>query len=157
MSTCSNSAQTGSLTSDERIRNVLRRHIQKAYDVRSFTRATLADESGVSVHQIDQIVSRDAAKQRRVAAEDALNLAYTLGDAAVNAVLAEIRYTARRTDDAAMLAPMLIAATAMQGLSVIASAAADGRIDHMEEPLCRDAADLIIATVKPLSSLGDRA
>lgn len=157
MSTCSNSAQTGSLTSDERIRNVLRRHIQKAYDVRAFTRATLADESGVNVHQIDQIVSRDAAKQRRVAAEDALNLAYTLGDAAVNAVLAEIRYSARRTSEVEAMAPMLIAATAMQGLSVIASAAADGRIDHLEEPLCRDAADLIIATVKPLSSLGDRA
>jgi hypothetical protein len=152
----SNSAQSGSITSDERIRNVLSRHIRKAYDTRSFTRASLAEESGVSVHQIDQIVSHDPARQRRVAAEDMLNLAYTLGDGAVNAVLAEISYTARRSSDVDMLAPMMIAATAMQGLSVIASAAADGRIDHMEQPSCRDAADLIIATVKPLSSLGER-
>lgn len=156
MSNRSNTAQSGSITSDERIRNVLSRHIRKAYDTRSFTRASLAEESGVSVHQIDQIVSHDPARQRRVAAEDMLNLAYTLGDGAVNAVLAEISYTARRSSDVDMLAPMMIAATAMQGLSVIAIAAADGRIDHMEQPSCRDAADLIIATVKPLSSLGER-
>lgn len=157
MTPTNNTAQSGSITSDERIRNVLRRHIQKAYDTRAFTRATLAEESGVNIYQIDAIVSRDLAKQRRVAAEDALNLAYTLGDGTVNAVLAEISYTARRTSDVDPLAPMLIAATAMQGLSVIATAAADGRIDHLEQHSCRDAADLIIATVKPLSSLGHGA
>lgn len=157
MSACSNSARTNSITSDEQIRNVLRRHIQRAYDNREFTRATLEAESGVSIHQIDQIVSRDAAKKRRVAIEDAFNLAYTLGDGAVSGLLATIHYTARRTSDADALAPMLIAATAMQGLSVIATCAADGRIDHVERPLCRDAADLIIATVKPLSSLGQDA
>ncbi|HEX8414751.1 MAG TPA: hypothetical protein VF637_12825 [Sphingomicrobium sp.] len=157
MTQLGNSAQSGSITSDERIRNVLRRHIQRAYDNHVFTRAALAEESGVSVCQIDQIVSRDAAKQRRVAIEDAFNLAYTLGDAVVNGLLATIHYTARRTSDDDAMAPMMIAAVAMQGLSVIANAAADGRIDHMEQPGCRDAADLIIATVKPLSSLGGAA
>lgn len=151
-----NSAQIGSITSDEQIRNVLRRHILRAYDNKVFTRTGLADESGVTIHQIDQILSRDAAKQRRVAIEDAFNLAYTLGDAAVSGLLATIHYTARRAGDDDAMAPMMIAATAMQGLSVIATAAADGRIDHAEQPLCRDAADLIIATVKPLSSLGLR-
>lgn len=148
------SAQSGSITSDERIRNVLRRHIQKAYDLRAFTRQTLAQESGVNIYQIDQIVSRDSAKQRRVSAEDALCLAYTLGDEAVAALVGTISYTAHRPDATAM-EPMMMAATAMSGLSIIATAAADGRIDHLEAPACREAADMIIATIKPLSSAGE--
>lgn len=146
--------RTSSITSDERIKNVLRRHIRKALDNNEFTRSTLSQESGVNIHTIDMILSRDVAKQRRVAAEDAMCLAYVLGDDAVNALVGCIRYTASRPD-ADALAPMMIAAQAMSGLSVIAIAAADGRIDHTEAPACRDAADMIIATVKPLSSAGD--
>lgn len=157
MSACSNSAQSGCIVSDDRIRNVLKRHIRKALDLNVFSRATLSAESGVSIHQLDQIMSSDANKQRRVTAEDALCLAYTLGDEAVAALMATIFYQTYRAADAQALEPMLIAATAMEGLSVIAKAAADGRIDHIERPICRDAADLIIATVKPLSSLGERA
>ena len=148
------SVQNARMASDERIRELLRRHIQRAYDSRTFTRTQLAAESGVNVYQIDAIMSRDVAKQRRVACEDALCLAYTLGDSCVTGLVAQIAYTARREGEADPLSPMMIAATAMTGLSVIASAAADGRIDHTESGPCRDAADLIMATVKPLSSAG---
>lgn len=148
------SVRTSAATSDERIQNVMRRHIRKALDNGEFTRATLAEESGVNIHCIDMILSRDPAKKRRVSAEDALCLSYTLGDAAVSALVGTIHYTASRPDSDA-LAPMMIAAQAMSGLSIIAAAAADGRIDHLEEPACRDAADMIIATVKPLSSAGE--
>jgi tellurite resistance protein len=52
---------------------------------------------------------------------------------------------------------MVMTAAAMQHLSVIATAAADGRIDHVERPAVREAADMLIATVLPVSSHGDAA
>lgn len=145
------SVRNGAITSDEQIRDVLRRHIRKALDRRAFTRETLAQDSKVNIHAIDAILSRDPAKHRRIAIVDAFCLAYELGDEAVNALVGTISYTACRPD-AEVMAPMMIAATAMQGLSVIATAAADGRFDHNEAPIVQEAADLIIATVKPLSS-----
>jgi hypothetical protein len=151
-----NSAQNGAIASDERIRNVLRRHIQRAYDTREFHRATLADESGVGIHTIDQIVSRDAAKHRRIAAEDALNIAYTLGEAAVSALIGCIHYSASRNDGDEM-APAQIVAAMLPHVSTIATAAADGRFDHTETPAVQEAADQIIATVLPLSSAGNAA
>lgn len=147
------SVRNGAISSDEHIRNVLRRHIRKALDTREFTRETLASESRVNIHTIDAILSRDPAKKRRVAAEDALCLVYALGDEAVSAFIGLIGYTARHPD-ADVMSPMMIAATALQGVSVIATAAADGVFDHTERPLCREAADMIIATVTPLSSAG---
>lgn len=76
-----NSAQTEGVTSDERIRNVLRRFIQRSYDLREFTREGLARETGVSVHTLDAIVSRDAAKQRRVAADQIISMIAPLSSA----------------------------------------------------------------------------
>jgi hypothetical protein len=153
--TVDNSAQTGPIVSDERIRDTLRRQIERAYNVdRSFSRATLASESGVSVHTLDQIMSRNPEKKRRVTMEDAFSIAQLLGDRAVSALLSTIGYTARRMDEPDALQPMLIAATAMAHLSTIATAAADGRIDHTEQPGCQEAADMIIATVLPMSSAG---
>ena len=128
------SAQRGCAVSDERIRNTLRRHIDKAINVdRTFTRAVLAADSGVSVHCIDAIISRDPAKQRRVAMEDGFSLAKTLGDEAVDALLALIGYVGRRVDEPDALQPMMVVASAMSHLSVIGMAAADGRIDHTEQ------------------------
>ncbi len=148
-----NSAQTDAIVSDARVRDTLRRQIDRAYNVdRSFTRATLASESGVSVHTIDQIMSRSPEKHRRVAMEDAFSIASVLGERAVNSLLALIGYAGRRLDDPDAMQPMLIAATAMAHLSTIATAAADGRIDHTEQPGCQEAADMIIATVLPMSS-----
>ena len=154
---CNDSVQSTAITSDERIRNVLRRQIQKAYDRNEFTRASLAEESGVNIHQIDAIVSRDKAKHRRVAAEDAFCLAYTIGDEAVSALVATIRYTARRTDAPEELSVPSIVAEGVQHFTVIAQAASDGRIDHTEKPICEQAADALIATVLPLSSQGRAA
>lgn len=145
------------ITSDERIRNVLRRHISKALDSREFTRESLAAETGVNIHTIDAIKTHDKAKHRRIAAEDAFCIAYTLGSAAVNALIGTIHYTAQHADERVEVAPMLMAANAMTGLAVITKAVADGRIDHTEAHECRDAADMIIASVMPLSSAGEGA
>lgn len=88
---------------------------------------------------------------------NALSVGVVIGPRALNPILALIGYAARPLEDADAVQPMQIAADAMKHLSVIASAAADGRIDHIEEPACRDAADQIIATVLPLASAGRAA
>jgi hypothetical protein len=130
--------------------------VQRAYDKREFSRETLSRESGVNIHHIDAIVSRDPAKHRRIASSDALNLAYTLGEDAVAAYVGCIHYTATRHNPEAV-APAQLIANVLPHVSTIAQAAADGRIDHLEAPACRDAADHIIAIVTPLSSAGDAA
>lgn len=150
------SVQSSGITSDEQIRNVLRRQIQKAYDKRLFNRATLALESGVNIHTIDAIVSRDAAKHRRIATEDSFNLAYTLGEEAVAALVGTICYTASRARPDGVDVGRIVASI-LPHVSTIAIAASDGRIDHTEAPDCRDAADNIIATMLPLSSAGEAA
>ena len=97
--TDASSAQCGAIVSDERIRDTLRRQIDRAYTVdRRFTRATLAAETGVNVYTIDAIMSRDPAKQRRVTMEDAFSIASVLGDRAINSLLALIGYAGRRLD-----------------------------------------------------------
>ncbi len=88
---------------------------------------------------------------------NALSLAVVLGPAAINSMLAVIGYVARPLEDADAVAPSQIVADGLAAFSIIASAAADGRIDHTEAPKCRDAADQIIATVLPLSSAGGAA
>ncbi len=152
------SVRTPPTLPDERIRNTLRREIDRAINLdRSTTRAQLAVDSGVNIHSIDAILTHDKAKHRRIASEDALSLVWALGDRAVQAYVALIGYSARRHDEPDDQQPMMIAASAMAHLSTIATAAADGRIDHTEAPLCREAADCLIATVLPLSSAGVRA
>lgn len=148
-----NSARNGGITSDEQIRNVLRRHIKRALDRREFTRSSLSQESGVELFQIDQINSSDKAKHRRVTCEDAFNLAYTLGDDCVAALVGVIHYTTRRMDADEVDAHHVVA-SALPHIATIASAAADGRFDHVEMPSVRDAADHIVATFLPLSSAG---
>lgn len=148
-----NSAQSVSAASDEQVRNVLRRHIQRSYDRREFNRAQLEAESGVNVHTIDAIVSRDPAKHRRITAADALSIAYTLGDDAVAALVGVIHYTARRIDADEVDAHHIVA-SALPHMATIASAAADGRFDHTERPAVQEAADHLVATFLPLSSAG---
>lgn len=147
------SVQNGGITSDEQIRNVMRRHIQRAYDRREFNRTQLEAESGVNVYTLDAIVSRDPAKHRRINAADALNIAYALGDEAVAALVGAIHYTARRVDAEAVDAHHIVA-SALPHMATIASAAADGRFDHTEQPAVREAADQLVATFLPLSSAG---
>lgn len=151
-----NTVQSGAILSDERIRDMLRREYDRAVNIsRSTTRTQLASDSGVSVHQLDALVSRDPAKQRRVTASDALSICWALGDHAVSALMALIGYAARPLDAEEDACPMRMTATAMQHLTTIAVAAADGRIDHVEAPKVREAADMLIATVLPVSSHGD--
>lgn len=152
----SNSVPSSPVVSDDRIRDVLRRELDRAINIeRTFTRQQLSVESGVNVHTIDAITTRDEAKQRRICMADALSLSVVLGARSVNSMLALIGYGgAKPLDEAEELHPMVLAAAAMAHLSTIATAASDGRIDHTEERSCQEAADMLIATVLPLSSAG---
>lgn len=149
-----NSVQTSQAVSDDRVRLALKCEIDRAINLdRSITRRELAERSGVNIHTIDQILSRIEEKQRRVALADALSIAWALGDRCVNALLMKIGYGgATRLDEPDALQPMQMVATAFHALSTITTAAADGRIDHIEQPACQEAADIIIATMVPLSS-----
>jgi hypothetical protein len=153
-----NSARTSPIVSDERLRNALRRHIDIAINIdHTFTRKSLADDSRVNIHAIDGILSHDAAKRRRLAIEDAFSLAYVLGDAAVNALLATMNWHGSPNGDPNAVSPAQIVAEGLADFSVIAAAAADGRFDHTEIEPCREAADHLIATLLPLSSSGRAA
>ena len=153
------SAQNGPICSDERLRGVLRRQIHIAVNVtRSIRRDDLARESGVNVHTIDAITTTDPAKQRKVKLADALSIAAVLGEGCVNALLSEIGFSgAKPVGEGEQGSCTKLAAKALQGVTVLVSAAADGVIDHTEEPAVRDAADMLIATVMPYSSAGRRA
>jgi hypothetical protein len=155
----SNSVQSSPVISDARLREPIRRELDRAINIeRRLTRGELAEASGVNIHTIDQLLSRSPEKQRRVALEDAASLAWVLGERAINAVLASFGFGGARPLDAEdSQQPMMIVANAMRHLSVIGKAAADGRIDHVEEPDTTEAADMIIAELAPLSSAGKRA
>jgi hypothetical protein len=88
---------------------------------------------------------------------NALSLAVVIGPKALNPILALIGYVAKPLDEADAVNPNQIIASLLPHVSTIATAAADGRIDHIEQPGCRQAADEIIATVMPLSSAGEAA
>lgn len=149
------SVQSSPLVSDELLREALRREIDRSINIeRRFTRQQLSVESGVNIHTIDAILSRDPAKHRRVCGDVALSLACVLGKRAVNSVLALIGYQGAPLDEADEVMPCAIVGDVAKGLAVIAAAAADNRIDHIERPGVTDAADLIIATVLPLSRAG---
>lgn len=149
----SNSAQSGPLVSDERLRNALREQIQIAFHIdNSFTRDTLAERSGVNIYQIDAINSRDPAKRRPIHATEALSLAFVIGPRAVNAVMALIGYVGTPLEEGRGAQPTQIVAQAMASLAVIASAAADNRFDHSELPGVECAADDLIEIMTPISS-----
>lgn len=153
------SVQNGPTASDERIRNVLRREIDRAINIdRTLSRAELAEASGVNVHTIDSIKSTDTAKHRSIHASVAFSLAWAMGERAVNALLSVIAFgNARSLDEAEADCPLDSAVTAMGALSRFMGAAADRRIDHMEERDATEACDIIIAELMPFSSAGKRA
>lgn len=155
MGISANSAQSEPIVSDAHIRSVLRKEIKRAYVRKETTRLELAHDSGVNVHQIDQIMCETPEKQRRVSLADALSIAWVLGERAVNALLASIRYTAKPLDDADEPQPMQDVAKVMGSFNTFVQAAADGRIDHTEAAPVREATDAIIATLIPYSSHGD--
>lgn len=74
----------------------------------------------------------------------------------LNPLLSLAGISGQLLDDAGQPDPRQIVADGLREFTIIAEAAADGRIDHTEAPRCKDAADKIIATVLPLSSAGER-
>lgn len=115
-----------------------------------WTDSTLEAASGVKADTIKgyRVDGKEPSLSR------ALSLAVVIGPAALNPILALIGYVARPMDEAEDGCVRLMAAEAMGHLAVIARNAADGRIDHTEEQETRQAADLLIATVLPLASVG---
>lgn len=156
----SNTVPNEPIVSDAAIREVLRRQMHRAINMspREFTRTTLAKESGVNVHTIDSILTRDEAKHRRVSLADAFSIVAVLGEGAVNALLAAIGFGgAKELDEADDAHPMHDMVKAMGALNVFAQAAVDDRIDHTEIESVRDASDTLIATFLPYSSHGGAA
>jgi hypothetical protein len=148
-----NSARDGGIVSDERLRNDLRKALYTAIHVeRTATRETLANDSGVNIHTIDSILTRDSAKFRPIHAHQMLSLLYAAGPRAVNTVLASIGYAGTSLDNPATNAPALAAANMMGEVARFARLAADNIIDHTEEPEATEAADNVIAFALPYSS-----
>lgn len=149
----SNTVREEPIVSDARVREVVRRILDRAINIERVTsRAQLANDSGVNIHTIDALLSREETKHRPIRLEVALSLASSIGERAVNSILGVIGYAASPLDGENELRPMQLVADMMQPLATIAQAAADGRIDHTEITACTQAADMIIATVLPLSS-----
>lgn len=156
--TASPSAETGSIVSRDRVTAAIRTELRTAIVVeRRLTVDQLATASGVSVRAIRSYMANDAGEVREPCLSSALSIAVVLGTRCLNAILALVGYAARPLDEEDQPCPMMIAATSMGHLATIAAAAADGRIDHTEEQPVRAAADMIIATLVPLSSAGNAA
>lgn len=152
-------AQQSQLVSRDRVIDIVRPMLRNATVVsRRFTVEQIAEQSGVPIRTVRSYMANDASEVREPTLSNALSIACVLGPMAVNGVLALIGYGgAKPLDEADEMQPMAMAATALASLSTIATAAADGRIDHSERPACRQAADTIIATLLPISSVGSAA
>jgi hypothetical protein len=147
----STSADDGGIVGHDRVRNVLQGILRAAQT--SWTDASLEGACGVKARAI---------KSYRVEGKmpplpDALSLCVVLGEPALNAILATIGYIATPLDEPDVLQPMQIVADGLAQFAVISAAAADNRIDHTEERSVTAAADMLIATVLPLSSAGRAA
>jgi len=150
------SVQDSQIVSHDSVTEVVRRQLHTAIVVRRrFTAEQLANDSGVSVSAIRSYMRNDGPKEPCLST--ALSLAVVLGQPAVSAIMALIGYTAAPQDEPDQIQPMQIVAGCLTQLGVIGRAAADNRIDHVEEPDTMAAADLLIATVLPLSSAGKAA
>ena len=151
--TSNKSVQSAAIVSHDRITDVMRRLLRTAIVVeRRFTAEQLANDSGVSLSAIRSYMRNDDPKEPSLS--NALSIAVVLGQRAVNAILNVIGYSAKPHEDPDALLPMQIVADAFGHFNVIVNAAADNRIDHIEEPATTAAADMLIATVLPLSSAG---
>lgn len=158
MSTSHKSARNLPIVSDTKIRDALRTEIQLAISVQHrFTRASLAQQSGVSTDTIDAIISRDENKHRRLKIDEAFSLAAVLGTRSVNALLAVISYGAYHLDETGEPDLAEIVASGIENFSIIARALADGVIEPHEERETADAADALIDTVTPISNRRLRA
>lgn len=135
----------------DRVRPVIQAMLRTA--ALTYTDHQLEALSGIPARTIKSYRVED----REPSLHAALSLAVVLGKPAINAILSVIGYTATSLDEAGDSDPRQIVADGLRHFTVIAGAAADGRIDHVEAPLCREAADRLIETVLPLSSAGAAA
>lgn len=140
------------LVSPESVRNRVQA-VLRAAQAEGWTDPMLESLSGVPARTIKSY----RAEGKEPSLSNALSLAVVIGPKALNPLLALIGYVAKPLDEADALNPNLIVASILPHVSTIATAAADGRIDHLERPNCQQAADQIIEAVMPLSSAGDAA
>lgn len=140
------------LVSHNRVCDVMS-SILRAAQVRGFTDDQLERISGVSARSIKSY--RVEGKEPSLSA--ALSIACALGGGSLNSILSVIGYVARPLDESDAVSAGEVVAKGLAHFSTIANAAADGRIDHTEQPMCQAAADEIIAAVLPLSSAGKAA
>lgn len=145
------SADRAPIVGPDRVRNVVQAILRAAQP--KFTDEQLESLCGVSARCIKSY----RVEGREPTLGNALSILCVLGRTELNLVLALIGYSARPLDEAEELRLHEIVATGLESFTVIARAAVDGRIDHVERPACRMAADLIIETVLPLSSAGQAA
>lgn len=146
------SVSESALIGPQRVRTVVQGILRSA-QASGWTDDALSGATGIPARTIKSY--RVEGKEPSLA--NALSLGCVLGTVGLNPILALIGYIAKPLDEADELNVSRIVADGLQHFSIIANAAADGRIDHIEAPACREAADHIIATVLPLSSAGDAA
>lgn len=145
------SASSVAVVSHDRVCAMMQGILRGAQSV--WTDDALSSASGVPARTIKSY----RVEGKEPSLSNALSLALVIGPSALNTMLAAIGYVARPLDEADAVAPSKIVADGLAAFSVIASAAADGRIDHTEANVCREAADTIIATVLPLATAGGAA
>jgi hypothetical protein len=144
-------APTGGFVSPDRVRNEMQALLR--YAQTKFTDEQLSEASGVPARCIKSY----RIEGREPTLGNALSLLAVLGRPALNTILGMIEYAARPLDASDELPCGEVVACILTHSSTIARAAADGRIDHLEAPACRKAADDLIGVVLPLSSAGAAA
>ena len=143
------SVDEGGIVSRDRVCERLQA-ILRAAQTAGWTDDALEQASGVKARTIKSY--RVECKQPSLAA--ALSIAAVLGPKAINPILNLIGMQAEPLEGSDALHPGAIVADIATSFAAIAAAAADGRFDHTEMPGVTSAADIIIATVLPLSSAG---
>lgn len=144
------SASEGGFAGRDRVCRVVQGLLRGAQQM-GWTDESLAAASGVPARTIKSY----RVEGKEPSLSNALSLGSALGPAVVNGLLAVIGFGgARSLGEKDAIDPAQLVATVLEPLSAIASAAADGRIDHTERPAVERAADAIIATMVPISSAG---
>lgn len=154
-----NAAEDTGLVSRNRVIETIRPLLHAAILIeRRFTVEQLADLSKVKARAIRTYMANDELEARQPPLSSALSLAVVLGPAAVNSILAIIGYGgATPLDEPEGMHPLRDAVEAMDAFNVFLQAAADDRIDHVEEDPVRKATDKIIVRLLPYSSHGEAA
>lgn len=144
-------ADTTPLVSPDCVRETIQK-ILRAAQIR-FTDEQLAALSGVDARAIKsyRVEGREPSLSR------ALSLLLVLGNGDLNRIVNMVGYSARPLDESDKRPCGEVVACIMRHGAVIANAAADGRVDHVEEPAVRLAADSAIEALIPYSSAGAAA